>query len=502
MLLIPLLTQIQYEAFNNEQFIYGKKLLVETILLQFATNLFKCYVANKFKDTMQNNLRSKFLKMCLQKFTQISFQKQLLMKTDIERIVQKAYIPIYNFITGLIASVTIFTSMFYIVWLCRLDMYSFIVYVVVISVYFKFRKPLPKREYTKVWKIYEIIGFYNNNLYNDGLNGFSDDTIRNIIKYEKDASDFMFSFNYKKMIEDEKISFIFDIIFLFNIIFLINDMNIVNLLIYIRCATNIKSSVETFLRLKSEYEKGRDEYIAIQEKYLSDDDRENVAQIQINNTLEINNLTHNVSDSFSINLCIPVKFNLGDMILLQGRKGSGKSTFVNAVAGLITPDILELFVDGKACTFINLMSQRFILTQRQDFVNNLSVRHIISSNCEYDDENILKCAIDMACVDFVDITSLDRFMIEFSGGQQMTFLIARAFYQILMHNPKIIILDEIDQQISSEDAVQIFSKIQIYCKENNILCFVIAHTTEVKHMKIFSSVLNFEDGKINLIVDY
>ena len=132
----------------------------------------------------------------------------------------------------------------------------------------------------------------------------------------------------------------------------------------------------------------------------------------------------------------------GDMCVIQGTSGSGKSTCLNCIGGLDTIDSGSVKVDGKE---IAGLSQTELSEYRRDnlgyifqfynLVPNLTVRENIQV-CEY----LTKTPLDMD--DLLETLGLtghqNKFPSQLSGGQQQRCAIARA----LIKNPKLLLCDE------------------------------------------------------------
>lgn len=139
---------------------------------------------------------------------------------------------------------------------------------------------------------------------------------------------------------------------------------------------------------------------------------------------------------------ITTGLNQGEMCVIQGTSGSGKSTFLNCIGGLDLLDSGSIVVDG---TEIVGMKQNALSDYRRDnlgfifqfynLIPNLTIRENIQV-CEYLTENPL----DMEeLLDTLGLTEhQNKFPSQLSGGQQQRCAIARA----LIKNPKLLLCDE------------------------------------------------------------
>lgn len=132
----------------------------------------------------------------------------------------------------------------------------------------------------------------------------------------------------------------------------------------------------------------------------------------------------------------------GQMCVIQGTSGSGKSTFLNCVGGLDVMDSGSIKVDGKEIAGLDMdaladyrRDNLGFIFQFYNLVPNLTVRENIQV-CEY----LTKDPLDME--ELLEVLGLtehqNKFPSQLSGGQQQRCAIARA----LIKNPKLLLCDE------------------------------------------------------------
>ena len=167
--------------------------------------------------------------------------------------------------------------------------------------------------------------------------------------------------------------------------------------------------------------------------------------IELKNITKIYNLNKNdqVIALQDINLAI----NEGELIILKGSSGSGKSTILSLIAALNKPSSGEVIVDDKK---ISKLSDNFASIYRRDNIGFIFQKYNLIADISVK-ENILLPLIPLN-PDSLELEEklnlvMEKFKIfhkketlvkNLSGGEQQRVAIARAN----VNNPKIIIADE------------------------------------------------------------
>tara|TARA_B100001093_G_scaffold502062_1_gene554520 strand:+ start:1819 stop:3576 length:1758 start_codon:yes stop_codon:yes gene_type:complete len=205
------------------------------------------------------------------------------------------------------------------------------------------------------------------------------------------------------------------------------------------------------------------EFLRSKEKKQSDVEIKNLSTIiNFKEIISINNLKFKYDDfqSFSLsNLNLTVL--KGDKIGIFGSSGSGKSTFIDILLGLLEPNLGTIEVDGvnikKDLTGwrknVAYVPQKVYLTD-DTIINNIA----FGQNQSKINRDKIKEAIKISELDkFIENlpngleTIVGERGVRISGGQLQRIGIARAFYQ----EPKILILDESTNalDIETEDKI-------------------------------------------------
>ncbi len=185
----------------------------------------------------------------------------------------------------------------------------------------------------------------------------------------------------------------------------------------------------------------------------------------------------------------------GQMCVIQGTSGSGKSTFLNCIGGLDTLDSGSIKVDGKEIAGLKqeeLSEYRrenlgFIF-QFYNLVPNLTVMENIQV-CEY----LSKQPLDME--ELLETLGLkehqNKFPTQLSGGQQQRCAIARA----LIKNPKLLLLDEPTGALDSKTSRDILILLEKINEKYGTTMLLVTHNNSIKNM--VHKVIIIKDGEIS-----
>lgn len=136
----------------------------------------------------------------------------------------------------------------------------------------------------------------------------------------------------------------------------------------------------------------------------------------------------------------------GETKIVLGGSGSGKSTIINLILGLLKPDSGQIFIDGEeitAHTEVEMMSVRKkigMVFQEGALFDSLSVYENVAYRLHEErvDEDEVEQEVTRM-LRFVDLEdAIDKMPIELSGGMRRRVGIARA----LVGNPSIVLFDE------------------------------------------------------------
>lgn len=184
----------------------------------------------------------------------------------------------------------------------------------------------------------------------------------------------------------------------------------------------------------------------------------------------------------------------GQMCVIQGTSGSGKSTFLNCIGGLDTLDSGSIQVDGmeivgmkpEALSDYRRDNLGFIF-QFYNLVPNLTVRENIQV-CEY----LTKQPLGMEeLLETLGLTEhQNKFPAQLSGGQQQRCAIARA----LIKNPKLLLCDEPTGALDSKTSRDILILLEEINQKYGTTMLIVTHNNSIKNM--VHKVIIIKDGQI------
>lgn len=202
--------------------------------------------------------------------------------------------------------------------------------------------------------------------------------------------------------------------------------------------------------------------------------------------ININTIEHDIPKIGNIK---PIIIKPYDHILVQGESGSGKTSLLYVLKGMLKCN--KLTIDPNIST-INKHSYIILSNNKSIFSGNLY--DIITNYEECPSVDMINSSIMISKIDhkftgndYVDIEKL-------SGGERIRLIIARLIY-LIKSNPdrQILLFDEIDDNLNNKLAVEIASNLLEIFKDKTIL--YITHNDMVK--KLFKKKFSVVDGIIS-----
>ncbi len=190
-----------------------------------------------------------------------------------------------------------------------------------------------------------------------------------------------------------------------------------------------------------------------------------------------------------------ISFNImeNEILGLLGPNGSGKTTTIGMLLGLLKPTSGEIYIDGKKNTEdreetlskINFISPYVELPKKLTVKQNLTVYGKL-----YDIPDI-NTTIDFLTEKLRLGSLLDRVTGELSSGQKNRVSLAKA----LINNPKVLFLDEPTASLDPEVGDFVRTFLENYKKENNISILLASHNMN-EVTRLCKSILMLKNGRI------
>ena len=160
---------------------------------------------------------------------------------------------------------------------------------------------------------------------------------------------------------------------------------------------------------------------------------------------------------------LTLEINEGEIVAIVGPSGTGKSTILNLISGLVDKTSGNIKVDGK----IGYMFQHDLLFDWTTVYKNLFVGlNIKNKITDIDKEKALKLLEKYDLLEFK--SSLPS---ELSGGMRQRVALIRT----LMVNPDILLLDEPFSALDSQTRIKISNDVYKTIKENNLTAILVTH---------------------------
>ena len=192
-----------------------------------------------------------------------------------------------------------------------------------------------------------------------------------------------------------------------------------------------------------------------------------------------------------------LKIKKGEKIAVLGPTGSGKSTFIDLLLGLLEPESGSIYIDDVKINKKHMKSYRniFAFVPQKIFFLEDSIREniLFGAKSELTDNNLLEKIIQELQFDSIikSNKTLDSSLSDsnqtVSGGQKQLIGIARALYR----GGDILVMDEATSAMDSKLEKSIFEAIPNF-SFSNLVC--ITHSTNM--LKAFDTIYIFNNGSI------
>ena len=187
----------------------------------------------------------------------------------------------------------------------------------------------------------------------------------------------------------------------------------------------------------------------------------------------------------------------GELAIILGASGAGKSTVLNILGGMDTNSEGRVVIDGRDIS--NYSPKQLTAYRRTDIgfvfqfynlVANLTAKENVelASQIVSDAQDAVKVLEDVGLGDRVD-----NFPAQLSGGEQQRVAIARA----VAKNPKILLCDEPTGALDYNTGKQVLQILQDMSRKKGATVVIVTHNSAIA--PIADRVIHMHDGKVTAV---
>ncbi len=179
---------------------------------------------------------------------------------------------------------------------------------------------------------------------------------------------------------------------------------------------------------------------------------------------------------------INLSIQKGDIVIISGRSGVGKSTLLNMLSGLDRADSGDIIFEGKNFNvltnkeltkirhlYMGIIFQNFNLISSWTVMENIEAALLHSKSSDDEKKNrILKILNELEIKELYN-----NFPLELSEGQRQRVAVARA----IITEPEIIFADEPTGDVDLETAKQIIEQLLYQVNNKNISVIIFTHSS-------------------------
>lgn len=238
----------------------------------------------------------------------------------------------------------------------------------------------------------------------------------------------------------------------------------------------------------------------------TESNKDNKLHIIFNENIKLKNISFQyLIDSPSILSSVDLNIQKGSCIGFIGSTGSGKSTLIDIIMGLLEPTEGTISIDNQILTKDNMhLWQKLIAHVPQSiYLIDSTIEQNIAFGIDKDkiDKSLVRESAQKAQVaDIIEKmpnaydTVVGERGIQLSGGQRQRLGIARALYK----NAQIIILDEATSALDNETEKAVIESFNSL--GSNVTLLMIAH--RITTLKDCTNIIELKDGKICKAIKY
>lgn len=187
----------------------------------------------------------------------------------------------------------------------------------------------------------------------------------------------------------------------------------------------------------------------------------------------------------------------GELAIILGASGAGKSTVLNILGGMDTNDEGKVIIDGKDISDYN--AKQLTRYRREDvgFVfqfYNLVPNLTAKENVELASEIVSDASDPVSVLEDVGLGKrINNFPAQLSGGEQQRVAIARA----VAKNPKILLCDEPTGALDYQTGKQVLQILQDMSRNKGVTVIIVTHNGALA--PVADRVIRMHDARVKSI---
>ena len=196
---------------------------------------------------------------------------------------------------------------------------------------------------------------------------------------------------------------------------------------------------------------------------------------------------------------INVTIQRGNRVGIVGKTGSGKSTLMDILMGLLEPTVGQIHVDGQPIDTANRDNwrKRIAHVPQHIYLSDASITENIAlgiSPERIDSQRVRQAAQQAQIAGFIEShrqgydTRVGERGVQLSGGQRQRIGIARALYK----NADVLVFDEASSALDTETETAVMQAVDRL--DPNLTLFIIAH--RVQTLRVCDLILRLEEGRL------
>ena len=265
--------------------------------------------------------------------------------------------------------------------------------------------------------------------------------------------------------------------------------------------SSINSSIITLINYYPNIVTGKDAVRSLSEIICSDDLERDDGERKVsalNGAVDFEHVSYHYPNEDKQVVCdFHLSVRAGERIALVGASGSGKSTVMNLIIGLLSPTDGRICIDGVPLSDIPLQDYRRFLSvvPQNSILFSGTLRENITYGLQtYSEEELMQALKDANVTEFLPSlpkgvdTLVGEHGDKLSGGQKQRICIARA----LIRKPKILILDEATSALDNVSEYHVQQAVDRLVEKRTT--FIVAH--RLSTIRNADRIVVMSEGKV------